>query len=123
MSSVYDLLEVARFRLVPKKSDDESYGGIDPESLPPSERKQWYESEIKRRDLQVRDRDLIPSQELSQAVATAFAAISQGLRSLPDLIERRCGASAEIVEEIERVIDAEMFELAQKLGNFGPTDD
>lgn len=66
-------------------------------------------------------RGLIPAAEMSQAVTTAFAAIAQGMRSLPDLIERRCGAAPDVVEAIERVIDSEMASLADRLGSLsGP---
>lgn len=81
----------------------------------PSDRKAWYESETKRRALQVQDRELIPAQEVERVVATAFSAIAQGLRSLPDNIERRTGCTPDIVEAIDVALDSEMNALADKL--------
>ena len=114
----FDLLDVARWKF----SGVSEGGEIDPDQLQPSERKAWFESENKRRDLQVRDRELIPASEVEQAVATAFAAISQGLRSLPDNIERRLGIAPEVTEAIESVLDDEMQALADRLESLAPTD-
>ena len=104
----YELGEALRAICRPK-------GDVDPDALSPIERKAWFDSEVRRRQLQVQDRELIPAAEVEAAVSTAFSAIAQGLRSIPDIIERRCGAPPEMVEEIERIIDAEMAALADKL--------
>lgn len=81
----------------------------------PQDRKAWYDSEARRRDLQIKDRELIPVGEVERVVATAFSAIAQGLRSLPDNIERRTGCTPEIIEAIDMALDAEMNALADKL--------
>lgn len=113
---VFDALEVARWRF----EQHETPGGVDPDSMPPQDRKAWYDSETRRRDLQVKDRELIPAQEVEQAIATAFAAISQGLLSLPDNIERRTGCSPEVVEAVELVLHAEMISLTERLQDLAP---
>lgn len=112
-----DLKAVAQWRY-----SSRSEGGVDPDSMPPQERKAWYESETKRRALQVQDRELIPSSEVESVVATAFQAISQGLRSLPDNIERRTGCSPDILEAIEAALDGEMDALADKLSSLSLVD-
>ncbi len=115
---VFDALEVARW----KYEQSEAPGGVDPDDMTPQDRKAWYDSETRRRELQVMDRELIPASEVEQAVATAFAAISQGLLSLPDNIERRTGCSPEIVEAVEQVLHAEMVSLAERLQDLAPVE-
>lgn len=94
---------------------------LNPETLPPTERKAWYDGETRRRALQERDRELIPAAEVEQVIATAFGAIAQGMRSIPDNIERKTGCGPDIVEAIERAIDAEMNALADKLATLAAT--
>ena len=95
-------------------------GELDPNQLSPTDRKAWYESETKRRDLQIRDRELVPAAEVEQVVAVAFAAISQGLLSLPDNVERRTGCLPEVVEAVESVVHAELNGLADRLQDLAP---
>lgn len=107
----FDAVEVAKWRYsVPDAPD-----GVDPDEMLPSDRKAWYESETKRRALQVQDRELIPADEVERVIATAFSAIAQGLRSLPDNIERRTGCTPDVVEAIDLALDGEMDALADKL--------
>lgn len=114
---VFDLLDVARWRF----GNEVTPGGEDPDQMTPGDRKAWYESETKRRALQVSDRELIPVEDVERTVATAFSAIAQGLRGLPDNIERRTGCDPATVEAIEQALDAEMDALADKLSTLGPT--
>lgn len=114
----FDAVEVAKWRFGVKDAPE----GIDPDEMLPSDRKAWYESETKRRALQVQDRELIPAGEVERVVATAFSAIAQGLRSLPDNIERRTGCTPDIVEAIDLALDAEMSALADKLTELGALD-
>ena len=114
---VIDLLEVAEWRFSGRADND---GEIDPERLSPSDRKAWYEGEARRRDLQERDRELIPAIEVEQAIRTAFAAIGQSLRSIPDNLERRVGISPAVAEQIEEMLDEEMTALADRLANLTP---
>ena len=111
---VFDALDVARWRFGP---GDSPSGELNPDDMTPQDRKAWFESETKRRALQVQDRELIPAIEVEQVVSTAFQAIAQGLRSMPDNIERRTGCPPEIVEAIEVALDAEMNALAEKLSS------
>ncbi|BCX88508.1 hypothetical protein MIN45_P0877 [Methylomarinovum tepidoasis] len=108
----YELAEALRAICKPSSN-------VDPEALPPADRKAWYESELKRRQLQVNDRELILAAEVERVVATAFAALAQGLRSIPDIIERRCAVGPETLEQIERIIDAEMDAMADRLERLG----
>lgn len=115
---VFDLLSVAEWRISGQSADSD----IDPAKLPPNERKAWFDSEIKRREIQERDRELIPAAELESCIARVFAALSQGLRSIPDNLERRAGCSPEVAESVERMIEAEMDAMADTLSTIGPVE-
>ena len=115
---VFDLLAVAEWRIAGTSAND----CTDPTAFPPAERKAWFESELKRRELQERDRELIPAAELESCVARVFGALSQGLRSIPDNLERRIGCSAEVAEAVERILEAEMDAAADMLASIAPVD-
>lgn len=115
---VFDLLAVAEWRISGRTADME----IDPTTLPPAERKAWFESEMKRRELQKDDRELIPAADLESCIARVFGALSQGLRSIPDNLERRTGCSPDIAEAVERIIEAEMESVADILTTIGPLE-
>lgn len=117
---VFDLMECVQWRVAPQVG--EGGDGIDPSRLPPAERKAWYDSEIKRRELQERDRELIPAVELEACIARVFGALSQGLRSIPDNLERRIGCSPDVAEAVDRIIEAEMDAVANMLSTIGPVE-
>lgn len=116
----FDVLDVARWKFGGESADGDRE---DPDSLSPQDRKAWYDSELKRRALQEGDRELIPIGEVERAVATTFNAIAQTLRSVPDLIERRTGASPDILVAFEEILDAAMSSLADHLSELGPVDE
>lgn len=117
---VFDLLAVALWKFAPQ--GDEA-GPVDPEKLPPGERKSWFDSEMRRRELQTADRELIPAAEVGQVIATAFAAVAQSVRSLPDNLERRLSLSPEVVDQIGRAMDEHLDDLAERLQKLGPVEE
>jgi phage terminase Nu1 subunit (DNA packaging protein) len=90
-------------------------GQIDPETLPPAERKLWYDGETRRRELQVRDRELIPESEVEQTVATAFSAVAQSMLALPDQLERRAGLTPAQSEIVQAAVHETLTELSERL--------
>lgn len=110
---VFDLLDVATWRITGQRTDADA----DPDALPPTERKAWYEGETKKRELQVRDRELIPAAEVEQVVATAFAAIAQDIRAIPDNLERRLGIDSTVAEAIEGVLFETMDAIADRIAS------
>lgn len=113
-----DLLEVARWRFAPETKTDHS--GTDPESMTPAERKLWYDGEQRRRDLQIRDRELLKADEVEQSISIAFAAVAQTLLSLPDNLERRAGLTPGQAESCERIIHEAMNGLTDRLSMLAP---
>lgn len=114
---VLDLHEVARWYYGGRP---ENPGETDPELLSPAERKAWYEGEAKRLELQVKARNLIPVSDVEETVATAFAALAQDLRAIPDNLERRYGVSGEVALRVEEALFEAMEVLADRLSTLAP---
>ena len=112
-----DLNDMAQWRYGAGEQGDTS-----PEELPPSERKAWFESETKRRDLQLRDRELISAAELEPAILTAFSQFAQNTQSIGDMLERRHGISADIAVIVETALLEYLDEIADVLSVFGPVE-
>ena len=117
-NSVYRLADVLPALCRPAAMPDGD-GDIDPGQLNPTDRRAWYDSELKRRQLQARDRELIPAEEVQTTVARAFSAIAQNLLSLPDRLERTTGMSGQEAEQVERTIHESMNSLADNLATLG----
>jgi phage terminase Nu1 subunit (DNA packaging protein) len=116
VSWVLDLRAIAEWRYTSRLPE----GGLDPETLPPGERKLWYDGETRRRELQVRDRELIRATEVEESVATAFSSVAQTLLALPDNMERRAGLTPAQAEAAEGAIHEAMNDLADRLTLLAP---
>lgn len=118
ISWVIDLHAAAKWRYEARLPS----GELDPETLPPAERKLWYDGETRRRELQVRDRHFIPDSEVEQSVATAFAAVAQSVLALPDQLERRAGLTPTQSESAQQAIHETLNDLAERLANFATVE-
>lgn len=118
VSWIIDLRAAAEW----KYGNASSSQDVDPDTLPPGERKAWYEGETKKRELQVRDRDLIPAIEVETAVATAFAALASGIWSIPDNLERKHGISGDVAELVGNALASEMEAAMERLQKLAPID-
>lgn len=58
-----------------------------------------------------------------EACATAYAALAQALRSIPDNLERRAGVAPEIAEQVGDVIDETLADLAAQFEMFAEPQD
>lgn len=115
---VIDLLAAAQWRFA-----GQSDGSADPDTMTPTDRKAWYEGETKRRDLQIRDGELIPSGDVERVVATAFAALSSDIRSIPDNLERKYGIAGDVAESVEALLHEAMDAMADRLSKLAPVED
>lgn len=115
---VFDLLDVATWRITGQQSDAD----VDPDTLPPSERKAWYEGETRKRELQIKDRELIPAADVERAVATAFAAISADIWAIPDNLERRHGVGADVAAQVGELLADAMDAMTERLSELAPVD-
>ncbi len=78
-------------------------------------KKEAFLAQMAELDFKVKAGEYLPRDEIRQASATAFATIAQTLRSIPDNLERRLGVSADVAEEVGRLIDDAMADLAADL--------
>lgn len=88
----------------------------EPDLLPAVERKAWYDGELRKRDLQVRDGELVPSDDVRAAMARLARVMIDALVTLPDVLENECGLTAEDAERVEALLDRVRGEIATDLG-------
>lgn len=68
--------------------------------------------------LQVKSGEYLPRAAYQDATATLLAMLSQGLRSLPDTIERKFDVPPDVLQLIEATIDASLSHVADSLALF-----
>jgi phage terminase Nu1 subunit (DNA packaging protein) len=115
---IFDALAVAEWRYTREGGESE----VDPERMDPQDRKAWYESEAKRRDLEERDRELLRASEVEEVLAVAWSGLSQDLQAIPDNLERRFGITADVAEKVEMGIFEAMDAAADRLQSISLVD-
>ena len=78
----------------------------DPNDYHPSDRKDWYASEISRVKLEKEMRLLVPVEEAHREMSRLAKAVASGLDSLADMLERDAGLPPEAIELVEKTTDA-----------------
>jgi hypothetical protein len=111
---VLNLLDVARWRYAAPETDGE---GFDPDRASPKDRKDWFDSEFRRRQLQERDAELIPAAEVERGLADLVSQVVRTLDTLGDVLERDAGITGEAVERVHRVTDAARDELYRRVSD------
>ncbi|CAN7591492.1 DUF1441 family protein [Variovorax sp. LjRoot175] len=69
-------------------------------------------------NLQIKRGEYVLRSAVRDAMAMCLATLAQGLRSLPDNIERRLHVAPEVAEEIEFAIDTRLAEIADSMSDF-----
>lgn len=118
VAAVFDLRAVAEWHFGGQRDGSE----IDPDAMSPQDRRAWFDSEMKKRELQVRDGDLVQTSDLEEVVATAFAACAQDMLAIPDRLERSYGVPAAVAAQVERGVCAALEGLAERLGKLAPVE-
>ncbi|CAG2126893.1 hypothetical protein LMG31506_00225 [Cupriavidus yeoncheonensis] len=75
-------------------------------------RNESAKADLNELEFKIKSGEYVARAAVVQATATAYAAIAQALRSLPDNLERRLALDPEVAEEIGRQIDEALGELA-----------
>lgn len=88
---------------------------FDPNSLPPKERKDWYDSELKRVQHAKVTGELIPADIIANADAAKNKKIALALDTLGDVLERDVGLNSEQVNAVNRIIDGIRNDLYRSL--------
>jgi len=88
-------------------------GGVDPDQLPPTERKSWYQSENERIKLE-RELGALVEAESSHRQMSSFAkSVITLLDGLPDILERDAGLPPEAIQRVQELMDATREQLYQ----------
>lgn len=66
-------------------------------------------------DFRVKAGLYLPREAVRAANATAYQAVAQALRSIPDNLERKLGLDPDVAERVGIMIDATMSDLAEEL--------
>lgn len=106
-----DLLELAKWRFVPHIAPAGEGGEVDPDRLAPRERKDWYDSELRRSQLAERNGELIPVLTFQREMSAVIKAVVAGLQTLPDRLERDAGLTGDAIERAQAIIDTLRDEL------------
>ena len=80
-------------------------GQTDPEKYPPKERKDWYDGEQRRVALEKDVGNLIPSDVHRRELALVITEIVNEFEALPDILERDCGATPDMVIKASQAVD------------------
>lgn len=73
-------------------------------------------------ELKIKSGEYLSRTAYREASATLLAELAQGLRSLPDTLERKFGLSPEALLHVERTIDEAMQSVADGLELFAGSD-
>ena len=68
-------------------------------------------------DFRIKAGMYLPREAVRAAIAKAFQAVAQSMRSIPDNLERKLGLSPEITEQVSAAIDESMGDLSHELEN------
>lgn len=119
VSWVIDLRAIAEWVYSSPADANTSY---DPNDLPPTDRRAWFQSENERLKFEAEQRELIPAGEVEETVATAFAAIAHLIRGIPDELERKHGLSGEVIELVEDGLMSAQDTLADRLSSLATVE-
>lgn len=97
---VYRLRELLKAVVL---NDDD--GEVDPQKLRPFERRAHYQAELEALTLATKRGELVPTFEVEQLQAEIFKKVGECLDTLPDVLERDCGASPLLLAKIEQRLD------------------
>lgn len=77
-----------------------SAGTMDPDSLPPEQRRAWFQSEQARIAVMEKARQLIPAAEVETEMANLCKRVVQWIDTLPDQMERDAGLTPAQVDAL-----------------------
>lgn len=79
---------------------------LDPQRLPPTERKAWFQSENERVKLEKELGTLLEVEDVHRNMSTLAKAVVATLDGLPDILERDAGLPPEAVQRVQELMDA-----------------
>lgn len=101
---VYSLADVCAFTA--GKDLDAVTAKHDPDNMKPFDRKAWFDSEAKRLQYETEVGRLLVAEDVARVDAEKNKRLALILKTLPDVLERDVGLSADQVKAAERIIDS-----------------
>lgn len=74
-------------------------------------------------EFRIKDGQYLPREKIRGALAEAYQAVAQALRSIPDNLERKLGITPELAEIVSSAIDDAMGELAYAMEQIHVSND
>ncbi|MCP5197671.1 MAG: DUF1441 family protein [Gammaproteobacteria bacterium] len=109
---IFDLLQVAEWRFGgPNLGDSDK----NPEDMAPKERRDWYEGEKVRIELEIGKSNLITLDQYREEMARILKRIAHVLEMLPDILERKCALPPTAVATLQAELDKERDQLVSAL--------
>lgn len=90
-------------------------GKADPDKMRPFERRAHYQAELEALTLATKRGELVPSFEVEQRYAELFKMVGEFFDTLPDVLERDCGAGPILLAKIERRLDEVREQMYERL--------
>ncbi|WP_051311827.1 DUF1441 family protein [Zooshikella ganghwensis] len=87
----------------------------DPDKMQPKDRKDWYQSEIQRLQLEQQEGLLCKAEEVRRTMHTLVQLLVQALETLPDHLERNCALSPSTLTFVENTINEVRVSLHEQL--------
>ncbi|MFD2112034.1 DUF1441 family protein [Thiorhodococcus fuscus] len=109
---VFNIIDVAEWRFGAKGPEQQDQ---DPDSLAPKDRLYWYQGNREKRKDALDAGELYERGPTLQAISTTLAVLVEQIRAIPDLLERRAGATPEQAERAADEIDTQLEVAKQTL--------
>jgi hypothetical protein len=90
-------------------------GDADPDKLDPFKRRAFYQGELDKLKLGVERGELVPRIEVEQEQARTMKIVARFFDTLPDVLERDCGASPILLAKVEQRLDEVREEIYREL--------
>lgn len=87
----------------------------DPDALDPFKRKAHYQAELDKLRIERERGELIPRIEVEETLAHALKLLGHELETIPDILERDTGATAQQLVKIEAIVDAVREQIYERL--------
>ena len=112
---VYAMADAARACFAVEALHTGGGDDLDPERLPPKERKDWYEGERLRITLEQQRKQLVTLDEYQDEMSRVLKDIAMTLETLPDVLERKCALSPDAVLTMQQLLDEQRTALADRI--------
>lgn len=116
IKACWDLIPPGTFFTPPPDADAEiDWATVDPETLPPSLRKDWYAARRTKIEVEKTLGQWVDENQYRRDLAGVAKTVVTFLDVLPPTLEHRCALAPAVVEQIEKEINSMRVQLAEKV--------